>query len=354
MISVDNKVKNIYYMLCYSFYGDLLSEKEEDSLGSEAFDNIYNLFSILLCMILKRQIKKGMYKDYNDFKDEINTIRGKINLNDSINNNSIVKKKIVCEYDKYDENCLLNQVIKTSIYYLLKSNKIGKNTKESLKKLSVYFNDVDIVEIKSINWDKIRFNRNNIAYKYIIDLCKLILNGLIVSDKNGNNKFKEFLDDTRVSSIYENFIKAYYRKHYPELNASSKRLYLNDKPISSNIPMMKTDITLEYNNKMLIIDAKFYNKILRNNYINPRCKTISNNNLYQILTYVDNQDPYKEDKVYGMLLYAQTINELPISITERLNGHKIMVKTLDMNAMWDDIKGRLNMIAEMLKQDAFN
>ena len=240
MISVDNKVKNIYYMLCYSFYGDLLSEKEEESLGSEAFENIYNLFSLLLYMILKRQIKKGMYKDYNDFKDEINIIKGKINLNDSINNNSFVKKKIICEYDKYDENCLLNQVIKTSIYYLLKSNKIGTNTKELLKKLSVYFDDVDIVEIKSINWDKIRFNRNNLAYKYVIDLCKLILNGLIVSDKKGNNKFKEFLDDTKVSSIYENFIKSYYRKHYPELKASSKRLYLTDKPMSSNIPMMKT------------------------------------------------------------------------------------------------------------------
>ena len=58
MISVDNKVKNIYYMLCYSFYGDLLSEKEEESLGSEAFENIYNLFSLLLYMILKRQIKR--------------------------------------------------------------------------------------------------------------------------------------------------------------------------------------------------------------------------------------------------------------------------------------------------------
>ena len=53
MINVDNKVKNIYYMLCYSFYGELLNEKEEASLGSEAFDNIYNLFSLLLCMLLK-------------------------------------------------------------------------------------------------------------------------------------------------------------------------------------------------------------------------------------------------------------------------------------------------------------
>ena len=52
MINVDNKVKNIYYMLCYSFYGEQLKEKNEAELGSEAFDNIYNLFSLLLCLQL--------------------------------------------------------------------------------------------------------------------------------------------------------------------------------------------------------------------------------------------------------------------------------------------------------------
>lgn len=353
MISVDNKVKNIYYMLCYSFYGELLSEKEEASLGSEAFDNIYNLFSLLLCLLLKKQIKKGMYKDYNDIKDETNIIRGKININESINNSSIIKKKFICEHDQYDENCLLNQVIKTTIFYLLRSNKIGQSTKDELKKLNIYFNNVAILEIRTIIWDSIRLNRNNMSYKFVVDICKLILKGLIVSDKNGNNKFKEFLDDSKISTIYENFIKAYYRKHYPELNARSKKLYLTDKPMSSNIPMMKTDITLEYNNKMLIIDAKFYNKILRENYINPNCRTISNSNLYQIIAYVDNQDPYKENKVYGLLLYAKTLNDPPFSLIERLNGHKIMIRTLDLNATWNDIKEGLNNIAELFIQDNF-
>ena len=213
------------------------------------------------------------------------------------------------------------------------------------------FSNVDIIEISSIKWDKLRFNRNNMSYKYVIDLCRLILNGLIVSDKNGKNKFKEFLDDTRISAIYENFIKAYYRKHYPELNASSKKLYLSNQPMNDFIPMMKTDITLEYNGKMLIIDAKFYNKILRSNYINPQCKTISSNNLYQIMAYVDNQDPYKEDKVYGMLLYAQTIDEPSISISQMMNMHKILVRTLDMNEDWDDIKSRLNSIAISFKNN---
>ena len=353
MINVDNKVKNIYYMLCYSFYGEQLNEKDEAELGSEAFDNIYNLFSLLLCLILKKQVKKGLHREYVSITDEIGTIKGRININQTINNNSLVKKRITCDFDEYNENCLLNKVIKTTLFYLIKSNKIGSETKDALKKLLNYFSKVDLIEIKSIKWDQIKFNRNNMSYKYVVDLCKLILNGLIVSDKSGKNKFKEFLDDTRISAIYENFIKAYYRKHYPELNDCSKKLYLTNKPLTSFIPMMKTDITLEYQDRMLIIDAKFYNKILRENYVNPRCKTVSSNNLYQILTYVDNQDPMKNGNVYGMLLYAQTIDEPSISLSDVLNQHKIMVKTLNMNENWSDIKYRLNLIAECFKQDSF-
>ena len=351
MINIDNKVKNIYYMLCYSFYGEQLNLKDESNLGEEAFENIYNLFSLLLCLLLKREVKKGMHKEYVDIEDELETIRGKININQSINKNSLVRKRIYCEYDEYSDNCLLNQIIKTTLFYLLKSNKIGNNTKDEIKRILNYFLTVDLIDTKTIKWDQVKFNRNNLSYKYIVDLCQLILKGLIVSDKNGNNKFKEFLDDTRISAIYENFIKAYFRKHYPELNATSKKLYLTDKPMLDFIPMMKTDITIEYDDRMLIIDAKFYNKILRDNYLNARCKTISSNNLYQIMAYVDNQDPYKNGNVSGMLLYAQTINEPSVKFKHQLNLHTIMVRTLDLNEDWENIKERLNDIAINFKNN---
>ena len=351
MINVDNKVKNIYYMLCYSFFGDRLNEKEEASLGEEAFSNIYDLFSLLLYLILRKQIKKGIHKDYNPLTEEINTVRGKIDINNSMYSFN-VKKRLVCNYDDFNENTLLNKVIKTTIFYLIKSNKIGNNTKDLLKKLNAYYVNVDVVDIRTIKWDQIKFNRNNISYKYVIDLCRLILKGLIVTDKNGNNKFKEFLDDSRVSAIYENFIKAYYRKHFPELKASSRKFNL----VSNNAsyaPIMKTDITLEYNNKLLIIDAKFYSKILRDNIYDQKCKILSTNNLFQIYTYVDSQDPMKENKAYGMLLYAQTINEPSVNLSYEIIGHKILVKTLDMNSTWEDITNRLDNIALMFKTDAF-
>lgn len=351
MINVDNKVKNIYYMLCFSFSRNLLDEKDEEKLSEEAFDNIYSLFSLLLCLMLKKEIKKGIHREYINTNDEFVTIKGKINLNNTINRNSLVKKKVVCEYDIYNENCLLNRIIKTTLYFLLKSsekNKIENTTKEIIKKLLNYFNNVDFIEIKTIKWDRIKFNRNNVSYKYIIDICKLILNGLIVSDRNGTNYFKEFLDDKKVCTIFENFIKEYYRKYYPELNASSRKLYLTDDPDVDFVPVMKTDITLEYEDKMLIIDAKFYNKILKSNFFNSKCKTVSNDNLYQILAYVDNQDPYKNGNVYGMLLYAQTIEDPSISITKELNKHKIIINTLNLNEDWNNIKSYLNSIADSL------
>lgn len=353
MIRVDNKIKNIYYMLCYSFNGKELSERDEESLGEEAFDNIYNLFSLLMCMLLKKQIKKGIHKEYNNIIEPVKGIKGKINLTESINKNTIVNKSLVCNFDEFSENCLMNQVIKTTMYYLLKSNKIGNETKDILKRMSIYFDKIDLIDIKSIKWDSIRFNRNNVSYKYIIDICKLILGGLIVSDRKGNSKFKEFLDDSRVSSIYENFLKEYFRKHYPEFKAKSKILYFNENQnMMEYIPIMKTDVTLEYENRELIIDAKFYSKILRdNNAWNIGSKVVSSGNIYQILTYVDNQDPMKTGNVKGMLLYAQTIDEPTIMKRNQLNGHTIIIKTIDMNDEWTNIKNSLNEIATRFKNN---
>lgn len=351
MINVDNKIKNIYYMLCYSFNKDLLTEKSISDVSDESFDNIYNLFSMILCLMLKKQIKKGMHRDYIRESDELNTVKGKINLTETINKNSLLKKRVVCNYDEFSENNLFNKIIKTTANYLIRSSKIGKFTKNELKKCMIYFNNVDIIEIKAINWDTLRFNRNNNSYKNILLVCRLILKGLIVTNKKGENKFREFLDTTTVSAIYENFLKAYFRKHY-DFNASSRILHLTEEN-AMYIPTMRTDITLEYKNKMLIIDAKFYDKILKEGYINGS-KIITPGNIYQINAYVENQQQkIGKENVYGMLLYAQTTDEPIIDSYVQINQKLIMVKTIDLTRDWLTIKNTLDKIANDFINDNF-
>ena len=349
MINVDNKIRNIYYMLCYSFNKDLLSERDVASVDNETFKNIYNLFSILLCIMVRKQIKKGINRDYINKSESISTIRGKINISNTINNNSLVSHKIDCDFDEFSENNQLNKIIKTTLMYLIKSPYIGNFTKKELKKILIYFSNVDVVEISSINWKNNIYNKNNNSYKSIIVLCELIIKGLIVNDKQGNDKFKQFLDETALHRIYENFIKEYFRKHY-HLNAGSRNLSLTEEAVEY-IGMMKTDITLENDERMLIIDAKFYEHILNpGRFLGSRILDMGN--LYQINTYVENQLQKTNKKVYGMLLYAQTIDEPVIDIKVPINQKEILIKTLDLNSEWKNISETLDKIALDFINDA--
>ena len=70
-------------------------------------------------------------------------------------------------------------------------------------------------------------------------------------------------------------------------------------------------------------------------------------NLYQIFTYVKNKDVNNEGKVSGMLLYAKTEEEIAPDMDAFISGNRIMVKTIDLNQPFDNIKEQLSKIIEL-------
>lgn len=53
------------------------------------------------------------------------------------------------------------------------------------------------------------------------------------------------------------------------------------------LPVMQTDTLLKYRDQVLIIDTKYYEKILRDHYDKA---ILHSENLYQIFTYVKNKE----------------------------------------------------------------
>jgi len=359
MINIDNKVKNVYYMLCYVFYGDRLTEREEGKFGTESYDNLNNLFATLLCLLLDKQIKKGTYKNYVNLTEEVSKIKGKISIPMTINSSSLVRRKVVCDYDEYSNNNLINQIILTTINYLIRSNKTGNFIKARLNRIKMFFVDVDEIKIKSIKWDTIKYDRNNKAYKYIIDLCKMLIQNVIVVDDEGNTHFKEFFDGQTMNDLYERFLRKYYSDNYPEYLVKVQHLKFNKNKTYDLIPDMFTDISIidKKNSRVLIIDAKFYGQILsdgrsnESNNSDPRTVIKSSNNIYQMLSYVQsNKVVEKYNEVYGLILYAQTLKEPPLDLPYMsLNNNLISIKTIDMNSNWVDIESRLKAIMNEFK-----
>ena len=346
------KIKNIYWMLIYAYSG--ISQNGIEKVKEEDFDNIYTLLSKMLYLEVSSQLKRGINREYIRICEPLSNLKGKININDSIKSNLYnTSHKVICEYDEFSINSYMNKIIKTAIITLLKCKYLDSKYKNKMKRLLMYFNEVKQLNIKEVNWKFLRFNRNNISYRIIMIICRLILDNLILNQNNGEIEFKKYIDESDYSTIYERFVREYYKRHY-NLNSSASYINWN---IDNNIlnkgkgenflPVMKTDITLtdKKTDRILIIDTKFYDKIIKKDE-RYNSESFYSANIYQLYAYVKNKDKYSTGKVSGILLYAKTEDEPDIIGDYNMNGNKICIRTLDLNQEFEDIEKVLDEIVQ--------
>jgi len=337
-------IKNVYYMLSYAF--NTLNQSNYEDIAKEEFENIHNLFAAILAKGVGQQLKQGLYREYLNQKEDMSVMRGKIDMTGTIKNKLARKHVLTCDFDELSENNILNQILKTTVMLLIRHAKVDSDRKSDLKKEMLFFSNVDTVEPNSIKWSSLRFQRNNQTYRMLISLCQLILDGMLLTSEKGEFKMASFVDEQRMSRLFEKFILEYYNKEFPALTVKASQIpWVLDDGIGTMLPVMQSDITLSLGSKILIIDAKYYTHTTQSQYDKH---TLHSNNLYQIFTYVKNRDLGFGDKpheVAGMLLYAKTDEEIQPDNIYQMSGNKIGVKTLDLNCDFKDIATQMNDIA---------
>ena len=335
-------IKNIYYMLSYAY--QILNEQGYRDIALEEFDNIGELCAAILAKGMSVQLKRGLNKTYTEQNESLTAVRGKINLTDTIRTQSLRRQQVVCTYDEFNENSYLNRIIKSTMLALMHQN-IKKSLKQDLRKVLMFLGNVYTVELRSINW-RIPYNQNNQSYRMLIGICYLVVKGLLQTTDDGTVRMMDFIDQDRLFDLYERFLRQYFKKHFPRISVSASKIdWLIDEGFHARmLPEMKSDITLEYMNRVLIIDAKFYQSNVREHY---GAKTLVSDNVYQIFTYVMNKAGEKDyDAVSGLLLYARTEEEIQPDENTSLAGHRISARSLDLNREFSEIKRDLNAIVE--------
>ena len=176
-------IRNIYYMLSYAF--TILNQGGYENVAIEEFENIHNLFAAILAKGIGRQLKQGLYREYINRKEDLPVVRGKIDISGTIRNELARKRLVSCEYDDLSENNLLNQILKTTVFLLLRQARVEQNYKNDLKKEMLFFSNVETIDPSSIRWSSIHFQRNNNTYRMLISLCQLVLEGMLLSTESG-------------------------------------------------------------------------------------------------------------------------------------------------------------------------
>lgn len=338
-------IQNVYYMLSYAF--QVLSEQGYKDIATEQFDNTAELCAAILTKGIASLLKRGLGKEYIPKVETLSTLRGKIEVADSIKGRTVLKKQLVCSYDDFSVNSYMNRILKTTAELLLHAD-ISKTRKKELRKLMAYFKDIDVLDVHTINW-RVQYNRNNQTYRMLISICWLLVKGLLQTNSDGSTRLMDFLDEQRMCRLYEKFILEYYKREFPMLDVSASQIpWALDDGIGDLLPVMQSDITLSNGNDVLIIDAKYYSAS-GNTQVQYDKHTLHSGNLYQIFTYVKNKDSEFGDAphtVSGMLLYAKTDETIQPDNVYQMSGNKVSVKTLDLNCEFPVIAAQLNAIAD--------
>ncbi|NCC62781.1 MAG: 5-methylcytosine-specific restriction endonuclease system specificity protein McrC, partial [Verrucomicrobiae bacterium] len=180
-------------------------------------------------------------------------------------------------------------------------------------------------------------------YRMLIEICKMAQESLLPTEQEGPRRLRQF-EEEYMPRLFEKFVLEYYRKHYPKGEPSRTRIrWRIEDGDEKTLPTMNTDITLEYDGKTLIIDTKYYNKILIANPLHNKL-TIHAGNMYQIFSYVMNEAAQSNSSVSGLLLYAKTDEEICPDNSYTILGNRISVKTLDLNQDFPSIQEQLDKI----------
>lgn len=331
-------------MLSYAFTE--LKQGGYEDIAAEEFENVHNLLAAILMKGIGKQLKQGLYREYLQHKNDVITVRGKIDMPGTISHQMTRKRMLTCDYDELSENNLLNQILKTTILLLLRHSRVNQEYKDNLKREMMFFSNVDVLDPKMIRWSAIRFQRNNSTYRMLIGLCQLILEGMLLTTDSGERRLASFFDEQRMNRLYEKFILEYYAKECPQVKAAAAQIpWALDDSIGTMLPIMQSDIMLTKGNKVLIIDAKYYTHTTQTHF---DVHTLHSGNLYQIFTYVKNKDAEfgnRPHTVSGMLLYVATDEAIQPDNSYQMSGNRISVQTLDLNQDFSKISKKLDAIA---------
>ncbi len=329
-------IKNVLYM--FSYIRDKAEFSDYKNLSNDDDFDSANILAELFLINIDSYLKRWIYRDYVEKNEEMRWIKWKVDFKESINHLSFQNAKAFCIYDELESNILINQIIKTTAYKLYKSSWIKEEYKKKLNNTLLYFNQVDLIEIKPESFSQIKFNKNNIHCFYFIMICKLINESTMLSENSWEYKFIDILDDDeRMASIFELFVYKFYHRHLKAKVLYQKQLQWDfEWENKSYLPTMNLDIYIENDEESIIIDTKYYKDVLGDNMWS---KSFKSNNMYQIYTYMNH---LKTDKrVRWILLYPfnwENFNEQYTTQLVSWRDAKFEIRTIDLSKNWTDIE----------------
>jgi len=252
------------------------------SLKTQNLPLLEIFISMFLCE-LEALVKKGIKSDYVTLEENINFLKGKLNINEQIKRNSIHKERFYVGYSEFLSDIKINSIIKTTLQFLYKKSNSSKN-QQKIRELLFIFDEVSECEDYKNFFAKLVINRQVKHYEQTLLWCKIFLLNNSFTPHNGDDLALALLFD--MNALFESYVGNFIKKSFPGTILQHSEKHLVEEPKSFKL---RPDIFLK---AKFIADTKW--KIIKLK------DDISQADLYQLYAY---GKKHECDKLY--LIYPK-------------------------------------------------
>ena len=330
-------VANIYYLLCYAW--DHVEEQDVVRLEAlEELDRVQDLLGKVLAEGTFRLIRRGIDRGYREVHEDVAGIRGKMDVGQTAIRALRARGQVACDFEELSHDVLHNRILRSTLKSLLRLPDLHSVVRTEVRNAYTKLDGVSVVPLSRRLFQQVHLDRNRRYYRFLLSVCWLIHEQLLVDERSGEARFTEFSEE-RMEKLYEDFIIQFYRReqdHY-RVNHSGRTIAWEDQgtpdPQRSRLPRMEADVILEAPDRRIIMDAKYYEKTLGGRYGGK----LRSDNLYQLLAYLRNRESTHSSgpKHEGILLYPTV--DAPVTVDVCLEGFSVRARTIDLAQKWSDI-----------------
>lgn len=334
-------IRNVYYLLCYAW--SHLEESDLVEVGTlERLDRVQDLLAEVLAEGTFRLVRRGIDRGYREVTREIAGVRGKLQVGAMATTAVRARSRTICTFEEFSPDILQNQILRSTLDTLLRTRNldpsIGRNVALAHQKLE----GIQVVRVSRQVFRRVQLNRNQRHYRFLLQICQLVHESLLVDEQTGGVRFRDFRRDKKqMWHLFEDFAREFYRLEQRELRVLPGRkvpwdgLAGRTPSDEAYVPEMSSDILLESPTRRIILDTKFYRRPLSHRWGSEKLRS---GNLYQLLAYLENrQGSYPAGPRHeGVLLYAATDRSFRVDVT--LRGFRIQARTVDLGRPWPEIR----------------
>ena len=170
------------------------------------------LEAIVPAFVLRTQeaIRRGLLQGYRTEEDSLNTVRGRIRLNDQIGRRFGQALPVEVAYDDYTEDIEENRLLKTAIQVLWRMPIRSAEARRELGALRPAFTTVALGAYHRGAVPEVRYNRLNRRYQPAVELARLIVGNSILELFEGETAGATFLMD--MNRVFETFLRSALRE----------------------------------------------------------------------------------------------------------------------------------------------